>query len=406
MPKALTDSVVKTLKPERGATDWREISDGGCRGLRLRLSPTGEKVWALKVTVNGRRVRHTLGAYPALSLSEAREKVREYAAEARAGAAPEQIDARKKAEVMTLADAHEEYVKAVKASLRSSTVALKEGLFATHVKPIAGNRLIRLIRRADIVEVVGAVAGKGFPTQANRVYSEVMALLRWAESKGYVDGVPSIRKKDLRHHGAAQEQPRARTLTDAELRTLWALAGNIGSLTGDFLRLLMLTGQRRDEVRLMSWEEIDMAEAVWTIPASRYKTGVDHVVPLSGDALAILTGRHAKGATGFVLAGRGEGKPFAGQASAMRRIREKMKGKTFSLHDIRRTVRTGLSRLGVDEVTAEKVIGHMPQGIVKVYDVHDRMAERRAALELWSKHLAQLVAAGEAPNVVQLRREA
>ncbi|CCG41575.1 Integrase [Magnetospirillum molischianum DSM 120] len=406
MTKALTDSVVRTLKPERDATDWREVSDGGCRGLRLRISPTGEKVWAIKVTIHGRRVRHTLGAYPAMSLTEARDRARDYAAEARAGASPAELDARRRAETLTVSGAHTEYLDAMRPALRASTINLKESMFRDHVAPALGKRMIGTIRKADLIEVVAAVTAKGFPVQANRVYSELMALLRWCEQKDYLDGVPSARKKDMHKvAGTAQEQARRRTLTEAELTAAWIGTADMGDLSRDYIRLLMLTGQRRDEVRLIDWSEVDLAAAVWTIPATKYKTRIPQAVPLSSQVMTILRARWAEGATGPVLLGRTDGKPFNGTLSALRRLREIVGGKgDFTLHDIRRTLRTGLARLGVDETTAELVIGHVPQGIVKVYDQHDRMDERRAALQQWADYLERLATPGT--NVTPLTRGA
>ncbi|BAE49458.1 Integrase [Paramagnetospirillum magneticum AMB-1] len=403
MAKALTDSVVKTLKPERGATTWREISDSGCRGLRLRVSPSGEKVWAVKVTVGAQRVRHTIGAYPAVSLGEARKRAEAYLATARDGASPDELDARQRAETMTVTMAHSEYIEAMRSSLRASTISLKKTMFKTHVEGALGKRLIRTVRRSDVVDVVGGVSAKGFPVQANRVFSEVMALLRWCEQKGYVDGVPSARKKDVRAAtGGAKELARRRVLSEGEIIAVWNLTANMGDLTGDFLRLLLLTGQRRDEVRLMVWGEVDMDASLWTIPASRYKTGYSHTVPLPKQAMDILRSRWVEGATGYVLAGRGENKPFNGAASAVRRLRKELGGKAdFTLHDIRRTLRTGLARMGIDETTAEMVIGHIPQGIVKVYDQHDRMEERRTALKRWAEYVERVATVGS--NVFALQ---
>lgn len=404
MPKIaapLTDNVVKTARPERNQVGWRDLADGGCRGLTLRISPRGEKAWAIRLTVNGRRTMQTIGAYPAVTLAEARRRAGEYLAAAKDGASPEELDARKKAETMTVAAAHGEYVTAIRATLRPGTIALKEGMFQDHIESVIGKRLVRSIRRPDVVDIVGRVSAKGFTVQANRVFAELMALLRWCEARGYIEGVPTIRKRDLRPHGASKEQPRARTLTDDELRAAWKAADSIGDLTGDFLRLLVLTGQRRDEVRLMTWEEIDLTRGIWTIPARRYKTHIDHVVPLSSQALAIIKARHSKGAAGYVLSGRKEGQPFNGAVSALRRLRKAVKGDgDFTLHDIRRTVRTGLSRLGVDGETAELVIGHIPQGIQRVYDRYNRLSEREGALQKWADMVERLAASES--NVVAL----
>lgn len=403
--KPLTDYVVKTLKPAREQSGWKDVADGSCRGLILRLSPRGEKAWAVRMTVGGRREFHTLGAYPSVSLADARKRAGEYLSAARDGVSAETVNARTRAMALTLAQAHGEYVETVGPSLRPTTRKLKEGMFSTHIEPVAGSRLIRNIRRADVVEVVGAVTAKGLPVQANRVFSEMMALLRWCEQKGYVDGVPSIRKKDMRNFGAAKEQARRRTLSDVEIKEVWEASESLGELSRDLIRLLLLTGQRRDEVRLMTWDEVDMEQALWTIPAARYKTGIDHAVPLSKPVLDILKVRWAEGATGYVLRGRNDDKPFNGAASTLRRLRVAMgKRAPFTLHDMRRTVRTGLSRLGVDDETAEMVIGHLPQGIVRVYNLHDRLEQRRKALKMWSDAIGNLLK--QKSNVAPLRSAA
>jgi len=403
MVKALTDSVVRTLKAEKGATHWREVSDGGCRGLRLRISPTGEKVWAIKVTVGLERVRHTIGSYPAISLTDARERTRAYLAMAKDGASPSEMDARQRAEKMTVIHAHADYLEVMRPALRPATVRLKETMFRDHIGPAIGSRLIRTVRKADVVDVVGGVTAKGFAVQANRVFSEIMALLRWCERKGYLDAVPAATKKEVRAAtGGAKELPRRRTLTDSEIAGAWRSTSDLGDLTGDFLRLLLLLGQRRDEVRLMTWEEVDMENALWTIPGDRYKTGIAQCVPLSKPAMAILQRRHEAGGKGFVLAGRSEGQAFNGAVSALRRLRASLGKDDFTLHDFRRTVRTGLARLGVDEVTAELVLGHVPQGIAKVYDQHDRLEEQREALQRWADYVERLGMPNA--NVVTIRR--
>jgi len=396
MAKRLTDSVVSRLKPKLDQTGWLEVPDRNCRGLLLRLSPRGEKVWAVRFMVNGRRSRHAMGGYPTVSLSEARERTRRYRSASRDGESAEAVDARERARTMAVTDAYAEYVAALAGDkvIRASTKTLKEGMFEAHIKPTIGETRICSIHRAQVLEVVAGVAdedGNPLPVQKNRVFSEVMAFLRWCEQKGYVDGVPSIRKRDLRAFGAAKEQARRRTLTDAEICACWRVAGDLGDLSRDFMRLLLLTGQRRDEVRLMTWDEVDLDQALWTIPASRYKTRVDHAVPLSAAALDMIRARWTDGATGYVLAGRKDGKPFNGAASTVRRLRaDLVKRAAFTLHDLRRTVRTGMARLGVDDETAELVIGHLPQGVRKVYDLYDRLSERRDALERWAQFVTNL----------------
>src|SRR6185437_1702421 len=258
MSKPLTDSVVLHLRPKRNQADWMEISDGGCRGLCLRLSPRGEKSWAVRHLVAGKRQRHTIGAYPAVSLSGARDRAREYLAAAKEGVGAAELDARKRALTLTVRAAHEEYIGAIGAALRANTKAMKEAMFRDHIGPVIGDRLIRTVRRPDVVDVVARVIAKGFKVQANRVFSELMAFLRWCEQKGYAEGVPSVRKKDLRVVGAAVEQVRRRALADAEIAEAWLGAAKLGETTSDYIRVLLLLGQRRNEVRLMSRTELDL----------------------------------------------------------------------------------------------------------------------------------------------------
>jgi integrase len=164
-------------------------------------------------------------------------------------------------------------------------------------------------------------------------------------------------------------------------------------LTRDFFRLLILTGQRRDEVRKIAWSEVDMNAKTWTVPADRYKTGVDHTVPLSNAALQILQRRWTENATGFVLLNPTLKAPFNGAASAMRRLRKELPNQAqFTIHDIRRTVRTGLARLNVNAQVAETILGHALHGMSRVYDLHDRMEEQREALNRWADHVMDLVA--------------
>ena len=156
----------------------------------------------------------------------------------------------------------------------------------------------------------------------------------------------------------------------------------------------------------MTWQEIDLDQALWTIPAARYKSGIDHVVPLSEPVLDVLRGRRNVNATSYVLPGRVDGKVFNGAASALRRLQTAMPNRApFTLHDLRRTVRTGLSRLGIDEETAEMVIGHRPQGMAKVYNLHDRLDERRDALDRWSQFILSL-SEDSIDNVVRLANRA
>ena len=138
-----------------------------------------------------------------------------------------------------------------------------------------GAKVIGSVSKSDIADVVDTVRRKGFITQSNRVYAEVMAFMNWCADRDFIEAVPKARKLK------AKEHPRAQTLTDQELGDLWNAAQSLGQVGGRYLKALILSGQRRDEVRLMKWEELNLDLAVWRIPKERYKTRRDHMVPLS-----------------------------------------------------------------------------------------------------------------------------
>jgi integrase len=314
---------------------------------------------------------------------------------------PEEVDIRVRAARLTVEQAHQEYVRTMRPSLRESSSKRKEALFRDYIGPVIGQRLVRSIRRADVTEVVQRVRVR-FPVQGNRVFSELMALLRWCEAKGYVDGIPAVRRKDI----GAREKPRRRTLTEPEVGMLWRAANSLTGPGADFVKLLLLSGQRRSEARKMSWPELALERGIWVIPAGRYKTGIDHAVPLPEPALDILRARNKPGATGFVLAGRsGPAKPFNNAERIIPRLLKLMpECAPFTLHDIRRSVRSGMARIGIDGETAEMVLGHLPQGIRKVYDTYDRIDERKDALKRWAEYVLRLADQDQSKSVVSFTR--
>jgi integrase len=176
-------------------------------------------------------------------------------------------------------------------------------------------------------------------------------------------------------------QARDRVLTEDEIRAIWPVAEANG-VFGAVVRLLLLTGQRRGDVYGMTWGELD--KDVWTIPARRYKTGRAHVVPLSGAALEIV--RAQPRSAGLVFPGK-HGIPLT--TSSRRKLTldaviTKANGKAlphWTIHDLRRTARTLMSRAGVRPDVAERVVGHVIQGVEGVYDRHTYEAEKRDALE-------------------------
>jgi integrase len=214
---------------------------------------------------------------------------------------------------------------------------------------------------------------------------------------------------------------RERVLSDTEIAEIWRAAGDAASPYGTIIRLLILTGQRRGEVAGMTWGEISEELATWTLPGVRTKNGEPHTVPLSARARDIVRtflpdGMDRPASGGIVLPGA-LGTPFAGWSKAKQALdtaiidaRAKAAGAAgtipsplipWNVHDLRRTVATGLQRLGVRLEVTEAVLNHISGsrgGIAGVYQRHDWAAEKRAALDSWAAHVLAVARSGPGTN--------
>jgi integrase len=213
-----------------------------------------------------------------------------------------------------------------------------------------------------------------------------------------VSPVERLKPSDL----IGKREARDRVLSDAELRAIWDAAESMGYPYGPLIRLLILTGQREREIAGMRWSEVDFSKQLLTIAAARMKGGRAHEVPLSPAAAALLealprfTGECVFSTTG------GE-KPINGFGKAKARI-DRLSGVAgWVFHDLRRTMRTHLSALPVQDLVRELVIAHAKPGLHRVYDQHAYEDEKRQCLELWERRLLSIVGPPPGPKVLQLR---
>jgi integrase len=199
---------------------------------------------------------------------------------------------------------------------------------------------------------------------------------------------------------------RDRVLSDDELRLVWKAAEGMGWPFGPMVQLLVLTGQRRSEVAGMEWQEVDLEKATWVIPSHRTKNAEAHLVPLSPPAVAILASLPRVGDYVFTTTGR---TPVSGFSRAKAALDGRAEIAPWRLHDVRRTVASGMARLGVNLPVIEKVLNHTSgsfAGIVGVYQRHSFADEKRRALEVWGRFVEELVSDEPAGNVVALGRSA
>ena len=267
--------------------------------------------------------------------------------------------------------------------------------------------ILKKVVSFDIAVQLGRIAKDRGPIAANRSRSYLSTLYSWAIAEGLADANPVVGTNK------AEEISRDRVLGDEELRLVWSMAGE-----GDYgaiIRLLILTGQRREEVAAMRWSEVDFDKNLWRIGAERTKNGLPHEVPLPAEAAKVLKALGGREGRDLVFGSR-EG-PFQGWGNAKialdGRILAKMKGrdeksglKPWRLHDLRRTAATRMSELGVLPHVVEAVLNHISghkAGVAGVYNRASYGAEKRQALDLWAAHVLAL-AEGRKANVVSLRR--
>jgi integrase len=245
--------------------------------------------------------------------------------------------------------------------------------------------------------VVTAIEQRGAPVAANKALKSIKTFLRWCVGRAVIDQSPA--------EGVplpAKEVARDRVLDDEELARVILAARQIGGPYGGIVELLAFTGQRREEVARLPWEELDLARRIWTIPKSRTKNAKAHVVHLSEQSLAVPTRADRNSPLVFSLLGT---KPFQDFSRAKRQL-DQLSGVTgWRLHDLRRTCVSGMARLGIAPHVADKVLNHKSgtiSGVAAVYQRHEFLAERQEALERWGTHVARIVSevAGERrPNL-------
>lgn len=397
----LTTRTIETMKV---GDVRREIPDAHMPGLYLVVQPTGAKSWAVRYRRTGQPRKHTLGTYPAIDLKSARA----LAGSALRAVAEGRDPAREKALERTIVPDTVEAVAVrfidlhCRRANRPRTLEGTQQLLDLHVLPRWRRRLIKDIARRDVLELLDGIVEGGRPVAANRVLTAIRKLFNWAIERDIIAASPCAGVKP-----PTPEQSRDRVLSDSELRNVWLASNGIGGPFGTLVKLLVLTGQRRDEVARMEWCEVDLDARLLTLPKERSKNGQRHEIPLSSLAIEILQTLPRIGDR-FVLTTDGV-TPSSNYGANKKRLDALLPPDmpAWWLHDIRRTVASGMARLGVNLPVIEKVLNHASGsfgGIVSVYQRHDFAEEKRRALDAWGAFVTDLVDNQPRKNVVALQK--
>lgn len=270
MARKLTTKAVENLKP---GPKRRELSDGGS-GLFLVLQPSGHRSWALRYRAEGRPTKLTLGGWPEVSLARARKLAADALHDLSNGTDPAATKKSVKIEGDTVQAICEQFLRREGAKLR--TAERRERLLRRHVYPSLGDRQVDAIRRSEIVHMLDKVEDGSGTRTADLVLAFLRRCLNWHATRSDTFRSPIIAGMSRQNIAAAR---RSRILEDEELRQLWAATADGRPFSG-LIRFLLLTGARRTEAASLRWSEISDC-GVWTLPASRSKTKVEVVRPLS-----------------------------------------------------------------------------------------------------------------------------
>jgi integrase len=357
--------------------------------------------------------RLALGDYPTVGLAEARARAAEAKRLARAGVDPadEPRGGAGRARGPTVADLVARYAAEHlrRNGLRSAADAEKK--LRLHVLPAWGKRPVAAVERGDLVRLIEAVRVprtvevregdrtlrrvRGGPGAAAEVRKWCRAMFQFAVDAGLRPDNPfaDVRNRD-------RQRPRDRVLSMEELGAVWEAAGDLGYPWGPWYRLILLTGDRRGEWARARWDWLDPDRTRLEIPASEYKTGKPQVVPLSGQARAILDMLPHSGAGPFLFSSDGGARPVSGFSKAKARLDRALADRLgrplppWVVHDLRRSMATHMERIGVAPHVIEVCLGHVLKGVAGTYRQYGYLPEKAAALQRWADEL--LGASGDA----------
>ena len=409
--KKLTDTYLKNHKPAKKGTRAETI-DLDHRRVRFRVTESGHKsfVYLARFPGNPNPVRRWLGDYPTTSLADARAKAAEWDKLIAKGIDPRDEERR----IAAAAERERRLAKENAFELKA-----EEWLDLRHVKeqrqygntsrwvrkeliPVWAGTPIGEIHATDVEDVIKAIARRS-PSSARNVLVAAKSLFAWA--CGVESPAAAVKPTPI----AGKKPRRKRVLDDAEIRAFWDATEQLNYPFKQLYQILLLTGVRLREASEARWSEIDLENCRWIIPAERFKSDSEHLVPLTPAVMQILNDLpRFKGGDYLFSASNGE-RPVQGFGRVKDRIDAAMiaelgEVKPWVVHDLRRVVRTGLAKLRISDIVAEMVIGHGSSQLQRTYDLYQREPEMREALDLWAAKLRDIVTPPP-DNVVRLKKE-
>lgn len=434
---ALTDRFLDAVRWDPNSRNLHpDEGTGAAHLLKVRVNARGGRTFeygSVRFPGSPSPTKSPIGDYPAMSLAEARVKARAWREKIKAGVDPRKEEAAAKAATVVrnhllFENVADDFRRLVlvgpdeKSPKQRTGVATAREIDTNFTSRFRG-RSIEMITREDIETVIVDLVDRGTPAHAHNMLGHVRKLFNWAmgRTRYGLDRSPCDRMRPKILIG--KKVFRDRVLNDAEIRAFWRATGAMTYPFGPLLRLLLLTGQRRSEIGEARRREIDEAGRSLNIPAARMKAKAAHVVPLAPNALAIVTCLPRFPGGDFMFSTTGGKAPVSGWSKTKTKLDEAMLAALredasvraesadsielphWTIHDLRRTMRTRLSMLPIPDLVRELTIAHTKPELHKVYDLHRYDEEKREALTLWEKRLCAIVEPPPA-NVIALRATA
>ena len=369
--------------------------------LGLRISPMGKTTWLISYRSDNKKRKFSFGTYPQKVLKQALKEATDLLKDINEGTEPNTIKQQKK-DAPTMCDLWDAYQK--KLSNRKTpkaTTTTKEEIrrWNNVIKPAIGSMKVEAVRPVDLNDLLEKHAEKA-PVSANRLHSLLSVLFKPALAKGWI----TIHPLQYIDKPGGSEAPRKRVLSNDEIKAIWPALCTAHGNVGDILKLCLLTAQRSGEIRKMKWSDVDFDARTWIVRDT--KTGNDHLCPLSPQAIKILKARSQN--AGWVFdAKKSQTGHTVNITKSRKKIHEDSGTEDWTAHDLRRTARTLMSKLGVKSSIAERCLNHSVGGIQGVYDLHSYFSEKAIAFDKLGQEINKIIGVCTGTDkVIQLRRQA
>jgi integrase len=399
--------------------DWLQWDDR-LPGFGLKVTPAGSKVFLYQYRLGGRAApvrRFTIGKFGKLTPDAARKIAEGLALKVAQGIDPQRdkVEQTRRSIDLAFKPYVERFAEGCLRTEWKATHKYAHSLLLTHAVPVLENKPLADISRKDINAVLAPLKDQA-ATAAN-VFAVIRRLVRWAVEQDDLERSPIEGMK-----GPKPPPSRDRVLDDHELALVWRACERLGYPFGPMVRLLILTGARREEVAGLDWSELDRTARVWTLPSSRSKNDVAARQPLSDLAVAELDQLAARAglenrwpSRGLVLSTTGYSS-ISGYSRAKARLDKIVAGlaaeqdtprdmESWRLHDLRRSVATGLQRLGTRFEVTESILNHVggsKGGVAGIYQRHNWSQEKATALQAWADHVGAILSGANGNNVIVL----